>query len=366
MNFYDLRDPPFNYSYFNHFYYYSEKNKKYPNVFECRVPILSSIVEKIKSLPDVNQVYTNQIESVLKNKDYSPSNTVIKKHAEYIFEYLDCLIIISSDRSIHSYHFDIEENQNKDNCYLKVLYQSEENLEKIKSLVEYNFEKPKNKINLLCRFEGELSTQDFEISLPEENLDLELNYGKDLVKKNEKLIDQISKNKSGLALFSGPPGTGKSTYIKCLAKNITRKILYLSSVSIEELTNPDFITFMLSQRNSVLLLEDAEKVLRSRELEENSAISNILNLSDGVLGDCLNIFIIATFNTNRDQIDPALLRKGRLLLEHQFDKLSIEQCNLIFEKIGSSRTTNVPLTLAEIYNEEDNFVSKEEKRKVGF
>ena len=104
----------------------------------------------------------------------------------------------------------------------------------------------------------------------------------------------------------------------------------------------------------------------NREHNANQGVSNILNISDGLLGDCLKIFIIATFNTSRDLIDPALLRKGRLFLEHEFDKLDPEQCNLIYKKMNIDKTASCPMTLAEIYNQDENYCKVEKKVKVGF
>ncbi|NBP04451.1 MAG: hypothetical protein EBU90_31080 [Proteobacteria bacterium] len=98
-------------------------------------------------------------------------------------------------------------------------------------------------------------------------------------------------------------------------------------------------------------------------------VSNILNLTDGVLGDCLNLFIIATFNTPREKIDKALIRKGRLVAEHHFEELTAEQANVILKKIGSKRIAEKSMTLAEIYNEEGGMEEKEkenEKKRIGF
>jgi SpoVK/Ycf46/Vps4 family AAA+-type ATPase len=147
---------------------------------------------------------------------------------------------------------------------------------------------------------------------------------------------------------------------------VDRKIIYLPSSFADEITNPSFLSFMTDYKDSIFLLEDAEKVLKSREEQDNSAISNILNITDGLLGDCLNIFVIATFNTSRDKIDSALLRKGRLMLEHEFKELPADNCNRIFEKINSDRRTDIPLTLADVYNEEDNYKKELDKKKIGF
>jgi ATP-dependent 26S proteasome regulatory subunit len=185
--------------------------------------------------------------------------------------------------------------------------------------------------------------------------------------KFEKVVSALSDNKNGLVLLSGDPGTGKSTFIKCLAKRTTRKVIYLSSGTAEQITNPDFLTFIMRHRDCVLLLEDAEKVLRSRDEQDNTAISNILNITDGILGDCLNIMVVATFNIDREKIDPALVRKGRLIVEHHFSPLDSDAANALLKSVGSDRRVDGPTTLAEIYNPDDNFhEEQEDKKRVGF
>jgi ATP-dependent 26S proteasome regulatory subunit len=95
-------------------------------------------------------------------------------------------------------------------------------------------------------------------------------------------------------------------------------------------------------------------------------VSNILNLTDGILGDCLNIQIIATFNMKREKIDQALLRKGRLIAEHKFDKLSINEVNKLLEYIGKEGKVTEPMTLADIYNIDEELFKVEENLKIGF
>lgn len=367
MNLYALKDSPFHSSVFNHFAFYSNKFNHHPNFFESRIPLKTSILDKILNL-DGEEVFVHNLEVKKKKKEDDVDEELDKseKIGEFVYVYKDSMIILNWSTSHHFHYSDYDADVNFSKYYIKVLYLKKETLDEIKSLFEYVIEKNKNNVHLLCRMDGELVTQKFEVKLPQKDFDLELNYGKEVVLKTESLISNLKDNKSGLALFSGPPGTGKSTYIKYLSTTTNRRIIYLPSSSIEEITSPDFLTFIIDYKNSILLLEDAEKVLKSREIQENTGISNILNMTDGLLGDCLNIFIIATFNTTRDQIDSALLRKGRLILEHQFDELSPENCNKIFEKINSDRRTEKPLSLAEIYNDQDNYSKKEEKRKVGF
>ena len=96
------------------------------------------------------------------------------------------------------------------------------------------------------------------------------------------------------------------------------------------LTSPEFIPFIMKFPNSIIIIEDAEKVIRSRESGgNNEATSNILNMSDGILGECLKTQIIATFNIDRENIDKALLRKGRLIAEYEFNELDVDKSNVL-------------------------------------
>lgn len=356
-------------TYFNLFYYYVEKFQQHPYIYEYSNSIKNTTFENIEKL-GAKKIYTSKLE---KNTD--DKTDVVE--TEICYEYEDALIFFYRKESLLSrMEYMSEEDEDEypssknfylSTCKCKILHTKEETVEKIKLAIELA-EQPKKHSNvfLLCSLDGMLALQRFDVKLPEKEIDLESNYGKSASLKFEKIIDNMKKNKNGLVLFSGDPGTGKSTFIKYLATKTTRKVIYLSSGAAEQLTNPDFLSFIMGHRNCILLLEDAEKVLRSRESADNDAISNILNISDGILGDCLNIMVIATFNIDRENIDSALVRKGRLLVEHHFESLSVEDSNKLLNKIGSERTTDKSMTLADIYNDEDNFHEEKEKNKVGF
>jgi hypothetical protein len=74
-----------------------------------------------------------------------------------------------------------------------------------------------------------------------------------------------------------------------------------------------------------------------------------------LLGDAMHQQIIATFNCDLSSIDPALLRKGRLIANHEFNKLDVETSKNLSEKLGFGRDAiKGPMTLAEIYNQGDD------------
>lgn len=223
-----------------------------------------------------------------------------------------------------------------------------------------------NKISLLIRENSYLRLKEFAISIP--NIDIELNYGNKFIKKDKTIIEKLNDNKSGLFLLYGDIGTGKTTYIKYLTKEVSRPFIFVPSGLISSLTAPDLITLLINSKNSILILEDAEKAVTSRQASDDpSLVSTILNLSDGILGSILNTALIVTFNTKKESIDPALLRKGRLIVEHEFNKLSIENTQKLLTKLNKSVNIEEAMSLAEIYNlEEENFHQEENKNRIGF
>ena len=62
--------------------------------------------------------------------------------------------------------------------------------------------------------------------------------------------------------------------------------------------------------------------------------------------------IIATFNCDLTKIDPALLRKGRLIANYEFNKLDLDSAKILSDKLGfGTEAITEPMTLAEIYNQ---------------
>nr|WP_289023403.1 AAA family ATPase [uncultured Salegentibacter sp.] len=125
--------------------------------------------------------------------------------------------------------------------------------------------------------------------------------------------------------------------------------------------------YLIDNPNSVLVIEDAEELIVSRDNQRNSNLAMILNVTDGILGESLGIQIIATFNTDVQRIDPALKRKGRLKSAYEFKALSAEKANHFLIDQSVNYSTEDDLTLAEIYNISEEEQCKYPARKaVGF
>lgn len=190
------------------------------------------------------------------------------------------------------------------------------------------------------------------------------NYPLEFEKIHNQIIEDLKKDK-GILLLHGEPGTGKTSYIKCLPQFADKTFIFIPPSFGEILVSPSFLSFMMTQKNCVLIIEDAESILRSRKGGQNHAVSNILNLTDGILAEMLGIQIICSLNCNINQIDEAILRPGRLLREYGFGKLSKEQSNELLLKYHPSEnySSNKELTLAEIYNYQNH---KTKEAKIGF
>ena len=225
-------------------------------------------------------------------------------------------------------------------------------------------------IYLVVQTRNGFDLEEFDIKNPK--MDLELNYGKTFTDVNKRIITELSKKKNkGLVLLHGEPGTGKTTYIKWLVSqlNKNKKVIFVPPFLTESITSPEFVPFLARYTDSVLVIEDAERVVSDRVSGSGSSIgvSNILNMTDGIMGDVMNIQIICSFNMNRNKIDPALLRKGRLIAEHKFDALDVESTNNLLKHLGHEQTTTKSMILADIYNiDEKEFVTDNGNKRVGF
>ena len=249
-----------------------------------------------------------------------------------------------------------------------ILYSEREEVVFLEKILKDQIKKTQlNSIGLILKDEMGLTLKDFEISAGE-TFDVKKNYNDDFEKVSESLITSLSiKNNKGLVLLHGKPGTGKTTYIKHLCEKINKQIIFVPPMMSLALADPGFIPFLMKHPNSILIIEDAENIVKDRSLHSNGdAISNILNITDWILGECLNIQIVATFNTDRTQIDSALTRKGRLLAEYKFEELSLNKTNKLLKDLGNKKKVDKPLSLADIYNYSEDINTSDNKPGIGF
>lgn len=241
----------------------------------------------------------------------------------------------------------------------------------ISTMTPFQIKKKKKESNiyiLKSGFSGSLQLKNFKISCPK--VSPELHYDSSFPEKHEKIVARLSdpERKKGLFMFSGDPGTGKTNYIRYLTSLVDRKFVFIPPFMVGDLSGPSLVSLMTDHPNSVLIIEDAEKSIVKRDgYTSDSDVSTILNLSDGFLSDVLNCSIILTFNCPDSDIDEALLRKGRLTINHRFEKLSVDKLEKLAKEEGKNLKFDKPLSLAEYYNLDwDTGIKKKEERKIGF
>lgn len=205
----------------------------------------------------------------------------------------------------------------------------------------------------------------FRVNVP--NVTIQDYYNDDFLDVHNKMIEKLKNNNfnKGVILFHGKPGTGKTTYIRYISSLIDKRMIFVPQELAFQIASPNFLSLLMDYPNSVLILEDAESIIKDRIGNDNSPVASILNISDGLLSDCLNLQMICTFNTDLGKIDKALLRKGRIISKYEFKDLDFNKANKLAEKNGfqPKYTKNVPL--AEIFNQDDDDYTSNPK-SIGF
>lgn len=207
------------------------------------------------------------------------------------------------------------------------------------------------------------------VEIAHEKCDITLNYGEAFSEKYNKLCDIIRQKKEGLITLHGSPGTGKTTLIKNLISDLgkDRKFLIIPSNMIQSLLDPNMLSVLMNFKKAVLILEDAEVAILSRDdgnMHGASMVSTLLNMSDGLVGKALEITFLVTYNTGKERLDSALLRKGRLLFDHKFRALQAPEAQKLIDYLGFEYTAYEDMSLADIYNvNKENFLEEEDVRK---
>jgi hypothetical protein len=142
-------------------------------------------------------------------------------------------------------------------------------------------------------------------------------------------------------------------------------VLFLSPNIAGNLVEPEFVQLLIDNPDSVLVIEDAENLIMDRKATANSAVSNLLNIPDGLLADFLNVQLICTFNSPLTLVDSALLRKGRLIAKYEFGKLSVAKAQRLSDHFGFDAMITKPMTVAEIVNQLE-MDQKAQVEEIGF
>lgn len=308
------------------------------------------------------------------NFDRESGKKFIKTHfndiivSEYEKTSIDCNLK-KEEQERHVFVFNNQVVLELGDDYCEILY-TDGGLEMIKTLkakfkgLRKKSRKATQEINIIAKGDTGLELTEMEVKLPTLNLDL---YYEDDIREADSIIrKRLNKpNDKGIVLLHGLPGTGKTTYLRHLISKIKKRVLFIPPNMAGHIADPELVKILIDNPDSVLIIEDAEHIVMQRTAGSESAVSNLLNISDGLLSDFLNVQLICTFNTPLANVDTALLRKGRLIAEYEFKKLNAGKAQRLSNKLGFKTTIHTPITLADVFNQHEK-ATQEPKPTIGF
>lgn len=161
--------------------------------------------------------------------------------------------------------------------------------------------------------------------------------------------DYLASEESVLILL-GETGTGKTSFIRSLIwhSNLTTTFTYDSELLS---TDTMFINFLVDDDKQLMVVEDADTFLTSREAMGNKIMSKFLNVSDGLASGRGKKKLIFTANIIQpNRIDAALMREGRCFDCKVFRRLTQDEARRAAQVAGLTTPIDKAVTLAELFS----------------
>ena len=193
--------------------------------------------------------------------------------------------------------------------------------------------------------------------------DIADNYAAPVRAALERLIAGGAPERGRLILWRGEPGTGKSHALRALVRAWTPWCSAHFIMDPDELLGRggaymlDVLTWdgddeSAQPRWRLLILEDAgELIAADARTTAGQALSRLLNVADGLLGQGTRTMLLITTNEPVGRLHPATRRPGRCLADIEFTPLSSAEANVWLAARGHERRVDRPTALAELFGE---------------
>jgi len=307
----------------------------------------------------------NSFTELVKINDFNKVSELIPTDDEYIIN--DRSLGMISDNIFLSYVILENNTENSIITDLTFFYKELEDVEEIYEIldkletfvIDEMFEDNNSgSLNLLSVDNSNLKIDKLEFN----DVNFDKFYSKSTKKSVSSLVKKMIKSKSGLSIFYGEKGTGKTTMIKSISKKLNKDIFFIPNNLIDHtILNPDFLNFLKKYNNSVLVIDDFELIIDNYS-RYNSVMNAIIQLVDSLISEVVSVNIILIFNIDGlSEIDD-LLECNNLLETVSFDYLEPDEANQLSEYLGNkTKYTNNSKLLSIIRNKNTDY-----KKRVGF
>lgn len=132
-------------------------------------------------------------------------------------------------------------------------------------------------------------------------------------------------------LLHGLPGNGKTSLILAIASHFRYNLGYISMASVRFGDDDMIRSIAHTPARTIVVIEDIDCVFKKREAGQGGVtFSGFLNALDGIASPEGHILMMTT--NHKDQLDPALIRPGRVDVDIEFHNATKEQASAMFRR----------------------------------